>query len=502
MKKFFTFVAAALLSLSTMAETYTCGLRIITAGETTPFRVEDIYCTKNDKGKFDISLKDFHFTEDIAVGDINLVDVDAKEDENGVLTLTSSQTVKIFSGTTDVEINVNGFLVDNDLILELNIPLVNTNVLVTSRGTQIPGGDFEEWHTATTSKGDKTSDEPNYWHSFMSATGSLAGIVEGYPHVFISDDVRDGAEGTKSARIISASVFGSISANGTITTGRMKAGAMSADDPGNCAFMDNKNEAVDGNGDYFFNEMKGTPTSISMWYKYKAGEGNTTNNKASLRAVITDGSYYQDPNDKKYTNVVAVAEDQAIPETSEWKQITIPFDYESYYENNATAQSILVTISTCAVAGGGSTSDSNPDELFVDDVTLNYDINLSGITIFDKEIDDFDEDKEEYNVIVASVPARDDIDITADNDGLYYMDSYYDEDAKTVTLNVFNEELTDVKTYKFNLTIDPTGINGVANSSNHAVTGRYSISGQKAGNNAKGLVITKYADGTVVKSVK
>ena len=499
MKKLFTLVAAALMSLSAMAETYTCGIRIVTAAEATPFRVEDVYCTQNDKGKFDISLKNFYFSEQIYVGDINLVDVDATE-EDGELVLASKQIVPIFGGALPVEVKVDGYLTDSDLILMLEIPDANTDVFVTSRGTQIPGGDFEEWHTATTSKGDKTSDEPNNWHSFMSAAGSLAGIVEGFPHVFISDDVREGADGTKSARIISASVFGSISANGTITTGRMKAGSMYADNPDNCAFMDNESEDVDGNGDYFFNEMKGHPTSISMWYKYKAGEGNTANNKASLRAVITDGTYYQDPANKEYTNIVAVAEDQAIPETSEWKQITIPFDYKSYSSNDAEPQSILVTISTCAVAGGGSTSDSNPDELYVDDVTLNYDINPVAITVFDKDIEGFDKDKEDYDITVASVPEISDIDVSSYE--VLFADSYYDEPNKTIILLLFNEELTDYKTYKLHLNIDPTGINGVANSSNHAVTGRYSISGQKASKNAKGLVITRYADGSAVKTVK
>ena len=67
---------------------------------------------------------------------------------------------------------------------------------------------------------------------------------------------------------------------------------------------------------------------------------------------------------------------------------------------------------------------------------------------------------------------------------------------------MYNQELKHMKTYTFNVTID-TGINGItADAVNNAVTGRYNINGQKVGKNAKGLVITRFADGTAIKTMK
>lgn len=504
MKKIFTLIAMVCLSLTAVAEDFECGLRVILNGEPSDFQTATISCTEKDNGKLDIKLNEFVFMNIPVTAE--LTDIATTEAENGIEFSTDTE-VKLGGGLPSATLpaKIEGYIVDGDLELLLNLVADNLDVTValTSRSTQIFGSDFEEWHTATTSTGDKTSNEPNGWHSFMSATGQWANLVEGYPHVFISDDVREGSESTKSVRIISSNVMGIASANGTITTGRMKAGSMSPSDSQNCAFLDPDSEDVDGNGNLFYNEMKGMPTSISMWYKYKAGEGNTENNKASLRAVITDGTYYQDPADKEYTNIVAVAENQEIPETSEWTKITIPFDYLTYSENEVEPKSILVTISTCAVAGGGSKSDENPDELFVDDIDLNYDLEVSGITIFDKPIEDFDPATHEYNVTVASVPERDDIDVFSDMDFYSWIEiPFYDEASKTLTLNVFNEEFTSCATYKFNLTIDPTGVNAVEGTSNHSVVGRYNANGQNVNGKSKGIIITKYADGTVEKTLK
>ena len=506
MKKIFTLALVSLMSLASMAEDYTCGLAVVLNGQPAPYDQITISCTKNANGKYDITLKDFTFAG-IPVGNINIVDIDATE-EDGVISLSTQQDIKLGGAMVDQDplpATLEGSINDDDLTLHLRLVAdgVDVNVALTSTSTQIYGSDFEDWHTATASNGTTTSDEPNGWHSFMSCTGAFASVVDKTPHIFISDDVPAETGSTKSVKIVSSSVLGSISANGTITTGRMKAGAMSAADPNNCAFLDITNTDVDGNGDLFANNMKGTPASISMWYKFKNGKGNTK--PASLRAVITDGTYYQDPipAGTEYKNVVAVAEDNTnlTATDGEWKYVTIPFDYLSYDKNEAEAKAILVTISTCAEPGGGTTDATDVDELYIDEVTLNYPVEPVGMTIFDTEVKGFSADTYEYDLTVNQVPMADDIDFDFDGFCINGIMTYYDEQAKKLYVNLYNEELTECRTYTFNVTID-TAVKGITATGNRTVLGRYNANGQKVGSNAKGLVITKYSDGTAVKSMK
>ena len=506
MKKLFTLALVSLMSLAAMAEDYTCGLAVVINGQPSPYDQITISCTKNANDKYDILLPDFYFggEDGIPVGNIEINDIDATVDEEITVLSAKNKDVKVgFMGTMPADIKAT--LEDDDIELHLHLIAgdIDVRVVLTSISTQIYGCDFEDWHTATASNGTTTSDEPNGWHSFMSCTGALASVVDKTPHIFISDDVPAETGSTKSVKIVSSSVLGSISANGTITTGRMKAGAMTAADPNNCAFLDITKTDKDGNGDLFANNMKGTPVSISMWYKFKNGKGNT--NPASLRAVITDGTYYQDPipADTEYKNVVAVAEDNTnlTATDGEWKYVTIPFDYLSYIFDEAEAKAILVTISTCAEPGGGSIDTEDVDELYIDEVTLNYPVEPIGMTIFDTKVEGFSADTYEYDLTVNKVPMTDDIDFDFNEFVINGIISYYDEKANKLYVNLYNEELTECRTYTFNVTID-TAVKGITATGNRSVLGRYTANGQKVGSNAKGLVITRYSDGTAVKRMK
>ena len=201
---------------------------------------------------------------------------------------------------------------------------------------------------------------------------------------------------------------------------------------------------------------------------------------------------------------MAVAEDNTnlTATDGEWKYVTIPFDYLSYVENEAEAKAILVTISTCAEPGGGSIDATDVDELYVDEVTLNYPVEPIGLTIFNTDIKDFSADKYEYDLTVNKLPMADDIDFSFDDFCTNVILTYYDDKAKKLFVNLYNEELTESRTYTFNVTID-TAVKGIiSDAANRTITGRYNANGQKVGNNAKGLVITRFADGTAVKSMK
>ena len=491
MKKFFTLIALACLTLTAAAEEYRCGLAVVANGNPSPYQQITLSCTKNDKGKYDILLPDFTF-EGLNIGDIVINDIDAVEDEDAIM-LTTEQVIELteFDGVK-IPISFEGYIVDGELgaRLKINAEGMNVNVAISSRSTQIYGSDFENWHKAG------NADEPNGWHAIKSGTGLASLATNG---VSISEDVPEGSNGTKSVRIQSTVVMG-ISANGTITTGRMKVGSMTASSTDNCTFIDPTSTDVDGNGDPFFNSMSGRPSAIGFWYKFKNGEGNTK--PAMVRASIVGDGYYQDPipEGTTYDNLVAVAE-QTLDATESWTYVTVPFDYANYADYGADSKSILVTINTCCEPGGGSKSSDNPDVLYVDNVNLIYDPDILDILIFDEPIEDFEYDKYEgYEITVPSVPTDDDIEVVCSNEQIAGPLTYYENGI--LNIFVYNEELQNPVKYSVKLNIDPTGINAVEGTGNNTVVGRYNINGQRVGKAAKGMVITKYADGTAKKTLR
>ena len=136
-----------------------------------------------------------------------------------------------------------------------------------------------------------------------------------------------------------------------------------------------------------------------------------------------------------------------------------------------------------------------------------FDVNPSFMSICGVEVPDFSADKTEYDITLPKLPENlEDIiagnDMATENENIFVCTYYYKESKKKLTVFVNTVDLKKVKTYTFKVTIDPTGINNVVTSGNRTVLGRYNANGQKVGSNAKGLVITKYSDGTAVKSIK
>ena len=118
----------------------------------------------------------------------------------------------------------------------------------------------------------------------------------------------------------------------------------------------------DDNGDPFYQVLEARPDSIVFWVKFSTGKAGT---KANMSAYITDGTYYQAPEDQVYNNKVGWAENPNIAACTEWTRISVPF---TYADNNLEPKAIMLTFSTCATPGGG-----NGDEvLLVDDVELIY----------------------------------------------------------------------------------------------------------------------------------
>ena len=90
-----------------------------------------------------------------------------------------------------------------------------------------------------------------------------------------------------------------------------------------------------------------------------------------MSAYITDGTYYQAPEDKTYNNKIGWAEFPFIGPCSEWTHFVVPFEYAN---TDKKPKAILLTFSTCVTPGGGDGS----EVLLVDDVELIYKGDVNG----------------------------------------------------------------------------------------------------------------------------
>ena len=520
MKKIFTLLALVCCSLSVLAEDYKCNLAVWVNNIAADPQQMNISATKQGDGKYTLELKNFILYSEGApmpVGNITVNDIDAAS-ENGDDAISTKQGITITAGEVEgiaesdwlgpmlclaaggtINITLDGSISSNGILTaELGIPFtedMDIKVMIkSSNAFQIPNSDFEGWHTATYK--DKTSDEPNAWHSFMSCSGTLAGGVSGTPHTFIADDVRPESTGSKSVRVESALVYGQ-SANGTITTGRLQAGSISAANAKNCSFLDLSKTDKDANGDPFHAVLGGHPDAIMLWVKYLPGVNESLN--ATVSAVVTDGTYYQDPEDKEYTNVVAKAQKADIAKNGgEWQKIEVPF---TYTDGKIDPKAVLVTVSTCATPGGGSKDAAKPDVLYVDDFSLVYNSKLTDVKFFGQSVEGFSGEQNNYNVTLGAMPTEADITYVGAGKGTFAIASI---SGKTVTLTSMSEDYMEKNVYEFNVTVDPTlNIGNVNNANNSKVVNVYNINGQQVNNTDNaGVYILRTADGATKKVIK
>lgn len=495
MKRIFTLIAAAMTALASMATDYTDKLQVLVNGKWAT-QEATINLIEEEDGTTTLMLNNFCFDDGTGpkpIGNIVLKNVaDAIAPTAGEKAYAFNGKIYIEPGTMeDVDTWVGPLL--GEVLVELRASLkgsnlyavidINTlgqtlNVVFGSRNYQIPNSGFEDFHTAG------KADEPNHWHSFQSATGSLASMVTGNIHLTKSTDVRPGTSGKTSVKLEPKYVI-MVWANGTMTTGRMVAGSMSAKDTKNHAEADISNTDKDANGDPFYTLMDGRPDAVKVWAKTKVKSGNAT-----ISAVITDGTYYQDPEDKTYNNVFSKAQ-SGINTGEQWQEIVVPFKEQG---NNVEPKAILVTISTNGTPGTGASG----DYIIVDDLSLVYNPEAQSIKFNGKEIDGFSPTTYEYTIDDTADPSK----ISVEAKGVASV--ALGDDNKTVTVITSGEDLSSTATYTIHFTKSATTLienidKGVAEKK---VTGRYNAAGQTVGSKQRGIIITRYSDGSVVKSVK
>lgn len=492
MKKIFTFMLVAFAALAARATDYNEPIIISINGLI--MEQTGVISVVQNGDNYDLTMKNFVLDNEgvpMYVGNVVLTGIAPVKVGNGTL-LKTKQDIMITEGDDPdvlwmgpflgkIPVDLQGVLEDGKIRCVIHIDMSATleQVIEVNVGTACKTGyhfqnaSFEEWHTAS-----KSCVEPNGWHSFKSASGGVA--------TFAGDHIEKSADahsGEASARIYATKVIG-IVANGTMTTGRMNAGAMSAADTRNNAYLDMNKTDVDGNGDPFYTPLFSRPDSIVVWVKFKQGTTNASHPYATVSAAITDGTYYQDPEDKEYSNVVAKAKNNTIAVTNgEWVRVSAPFEYT---ENAVTPQAVLVTISTNADAGEGSAN----DEVLVDDIAFIYNSKLTSLKVFGQEVEGFDPAKKEYEVNIQDQTFSID-DVEAEAEGRATMIVKKVEENETgykATVKVLPGDMANITEYVLNMKSTVTAIQQLQQNEvkNNAI---YNLQGQQVKKAVKGLYI-------------
>ncbi len=236
---------------------------------------------------------------------------------------------------------------------------------VRSNNYALPNGGFE---------GAWTNNEPQGWHSFVSATGEFVDFVKNNKEQFVqSNQIRPGSNGAHSALLSTKTILG-VNANGNCTNGQINAGSKTATEAEkNYNFSDPANEG-------FNTPFQGRPDSMVFWAKYIPGDRDASKdaNQARMSTIITTDARYQDPETADYSEIkiAQAAINYSATASLGWQRISVPFNYVTESSDKEPAY-ILTTFTTNKLQGGGTASKTHPDSVLLDDVELVYNNRIS-----------------------------------------------------------------------------------------------------------------------------
>ena len=399
MKKIFTLFSAMLMSIASFATTYNGTLTVTVNGEVseqpTSVSIDEV------NGNYKLSINNFMLVSGetiLPVGNI-VIDHVPGAVNGGLTTLCTNQEIQIPAGNVEgvaedewlgpllgnVPVEMNARFTAEYVVTDIHINMVELDQVIdvkfenVGNHFQMPNSDFETWS-------DKNK-APKHWHGFESVKGKLSGTAKSKTKLVSSKNVRPGSKGLTSAVVTSTKVF-TVIANGTMTNGVLNAGSMYAADASNHSETDLSSTSKDANGDPFATPMYAKPDSVKFWMRFTQAKAQASDLYAAFNAVITDGTYYQDPENKTYTNKVAVAApNKADMTVGDWRLVSCPFDYASYAANGAEAKAILLTVSTNATPGKGSYSNGVADSVYVDDLELVYAAGIKSISFKGQALD-------------------------------------------------------------------------------------------------------------------
>ena len=499
MRKIYTLLLMAITFLAARATDYNVPITVTVNGVSS--EQTGVITVVENNGLYDLTVKNFMLqtvSGPMGVGNVELKGIEPYQDGNATLLLTEDQVqmtdgddpnVPMWLASTlpPVNVQLRGKIEDDHLRCYLDIDMTETlGQLIQveiGNGWQMPNPGFELWHTSS-----GTHVEPNGWHSFESATGALASMA-GH-HLTKSSKAHSGES---CARLYSSSIFG-IVANGTMTTGRMNAASAIAADPANNAYLDASLPDVDGNGDPFYIPLYSRPDSISVWVRFRQASYNSEHPYATVSAIITDGTYYQDPEDKAYTNVVGRAKNNQIANTDgQWVRVTAPFVYT---ENAVDPRAVLVTLSTNADAGQGS----DGDELLVDDIQFIYNAKVTGLKIKGKDVPGFSPEVKNYEMELEDGITADDIEVIVEGKTANVFKTVRTiDDGYACLAAALSADMSAMSEYVVIVKSGETAIRSLQTTTNRPVT-YFTLDGRQAKTLQPGRIyIARQADGTVTK---
>lgn len=430
MKKILSTMLAAVVAVAAGATDYTGTLTVTVNGESTS--TESTIRIVQNGSDYTLSINNFEM-DGMPIG--NILVTAPGTTESGLTRVVTSQEIEAGQA--------NLVLVFNQYAMGFNLDIVSDQGNKTKvkfaqdgelTGYQIKNSGFENF---------KGNGEPFAWHGFKSASGGYAAMAT--TELTSSTEVRQGATGINCAVVTSKDMFFAI-ANGTMTTGRLNAGSMSADSPDNHSAMDMSSTETDDNGDPFYTIMHGRPDAIKFWIKFSQKKPQSTYKYATMSAIITNGTYYQDPEgNTNYTNKLATAKNDKIV-TCDWTEMNVPF---SYVNENVDGKALLVTFSTNATPGKGS----GGDKVWVDDIALVYNAAITGISVKGAALEGFLQDVYEYNFELADgeTISDSDIDATFISEHAYLVKKVLDTpDSYKVFVAVVSNDLNTIKVYTIN----------------------------------------------------
>ena len=431
-KSFFTICLALIGALTINAESFSGNIVLVRNGQTYNSDVT-VTVTAQDNGLNTMVLQVPLF------GTMTMNDVPAAN-ADGITVYSAVRDVATNFGTMRTTLfarTVNGMMA-----ADVAIPAQNTTMWFNTVGNhfQLPNSDMEAW---TASNG-----EPDRWHGFKTAGGAYASTSAGLVKLEQSNDVRSGATG-HSAVMTANSAFG-IVANGTMTNGRLMAGSMFATDTKNHAEMDKANGTDD-----FYMPLYAKPDKFNVWLKYTQGTTNA-NNKANVSVKTFDGTYYQEPTDKTYTNLSGSIAGGQIP-AGDWAHYSFDFDYETYAANGAASEAIFVTFSTNGNPGQGSKNDA----LYVDDMELVYLGSMTDLRYQGATIEGWNPAVTAYNMTLAGEPNLDDFTATIEGASAVVTKSMEQlaDGSYRIAISVVSADLQNATCYVITVTA-PAGLKG------------------------------------------
>lgn len=480
MKKLYTIVSLMLSSLSIMATDFKdCSMAIKSNIST---NIEKSNTTVFINGNtFSINGLKYDNTD---LGNVELTNLQVINGySDGTMVYATSEPQYITIGGEKVAANFRGEVRNSKFrgILNLTINGSNYIAMIGDKADelgQLPNAGFENFHDALGTK------EPNGWHSFKTCAGSLSGTAGKANNTFIESTEKH--SGTNCVKIQSAILLYTIPANGTMTTGRLHAGHMKADNTANNSTMDFADKDKDGNGDPFYPIFTTKPDAMTVWVKYK---GNVKDHPyATVKAILANGKV-QDPEKDDYKkNVIARAANAQIESKNfAWQELNIPFEYA----NKNTPKGVLVTISTNAEAGKASSNKSNLDVIYVDDIAMIYNSGLKSAQYKTTTLP-FADNK--AAIEIEGKANEEDFSIASDGEGAYISKVLKTNEGETgkstLYITITSNDLQKSNCFEVAITDKTaTGIFNIKSDSNAASSTLYNLAGQQVSNSYKGIII-------------